>query len=209
MNSNTTFEVRAFPIDEPKGNTLGFASISIGGVAAIRGIRIIQGENRVFVSMPSKKDSGGGFVEIAFPNNDDLRNEISEAVLAEWEKQSAIPYDERMYEDTEKETRFIKDYDNVSFEVETTLVTEPKGRTLAYVDFVLDNTVTITGARVVTGDRGFFLSMPQSKNKKGEYIDVAFPLNGDVRRAIKNTAIKDYMELSAADNVEESDDIDE
>ena len=35
-------DVRAYPLEEPKGNTLAYASVTIGDMFAVRGIRVMD-----------------------------------------------------------------------------------------------------------------------------------------------------------------------
>ena len=48
---------------------------------AIRGIRVLDSEKGLFVSMPQSKDREGKYHDIAFPVTGDLRQQISRAVL--------------------------------------------------------------------------------------------------------------------------------
>ena len=59
-------------------------SVGVDELAAIRGIRVVEGEKGLFVTMPQSKDSGGEYHDIAFPLNGDLRKEITRAVLSEY-----------------------------------------------------------------------------------------------------------------------------
>ena len=80
-------EVRTFPIAEPKNSTVAFASVTIDNLVGINGIRIIDGENGLFVSMPQAKDSLGSFRDIAFPVAKGLRQAISETILEDFTAQ--------------------------------------------------------------------------------------------------------------------------
>jgi len=82
--SDIKIDVRVFPIDEPKGNTKAFASVGIDDLVAIRGIRVVDSEKGLFVTMPQSKDKDGEYHDIAFPLNGDLRKAITKAVLDEY-----------------------------------------------------------------------------------------------------------------------------
>ena len=60
-------EARAFPIKEPQGSTVAFASITINGEFAIDRIKVINGERGVFVADPSEKDKKDEYRKTAFP----------------------------------------------------------------------------------------------------------------------------------------------
>ena len=194
--TNNALDVRVYPIDEPKGNTFAFASIAINDLAAIRGVRVVNGEKGLFVTMPQSKDSTGVYRDIAFPLSGDLRKEIGAAVLDEFERQKDMPSDQRGYEkpETMASSRSAED---TKLDVKVFPVAEPKGGTLAFASIGLDNIAAIRGIRIVDSENGQFVSMPQSKDKEGNYHDVAFPLSGDLRRAISSAVLAEYKETAA------------
>jgi stage V sporulation protein G len=71
-------------IKAEQGRLQGYASITLDGSLAVHGIRVIRGDDRVFVAMPSKKD-GEKFRDIVHPINGELRREIESAVIEEYE----------------------------------------------------------------------------------------------------------------------------
>ena len=58
-------EVRIHSI-RPSDSIKGTASVNINGAFAIRGVKIIEGSNGLFVSMPSYK-AGNEYKDICFP----------------------------------------------------------------------------------------------------------------------------------------------
>jgi len=81
---NTKIEARAYPIAEPKSNTLAFASITIDGKFAVNGIRVVQSEKGPFVTMPQTRDAKGEYRDVCFPTTKELREQIKETVLTEY-----------------------------------------------------------------------------------------------------------------------------
>lgn len=65
---------------EEKGNLLGYAAIIIENSICITNLRIIQGKERVFVAMPSRKIKDK-FKDIIFPINHETRKYIEETIL--------------------------------------------------------------------------------------------------------------------------------
>jgi stage V sporulation protein G len=195
--SNNTLDVRVYPIDEPKGNTLAFASIAIDDLAAIRGIRVVDSEKGLFVSMPQSQDNTGLYHDIAFPLNGDLRKEINAVVLDEFGRQASLAPGQRGYEKPETDAGGSRSAEDVKLDVKVFPITEPKGDTLAFASVAIDDTVAIRGIRVVNSDKGQFVSMPQSKDKNGDYHDVAFPLSGDLRKAISNAILTEHRQTTA------------
>lgn len=73
----------------PEGRLRGVISITIDGQLAVHDIKIVQGDERLFVAMPSRKDDSGIFRDIVHPITADARkileSEILSAFLAEVE----------------------------------------------------------------------------------------------------------------------------
>ena len=80
----TKVEARAYPIAEPKGNTVAFASVTIDDKFAVHGIRVVNGEKGPFVAMPQTRDNKGEFRDLCFPTTASLRKQISDTVLTEY-----------------------------------------------------------------------------------------------------------------------------
>ena len=59
----------------------GIASVLIEDCFAIHDIRIIEGDNGLFIAMPSRKTANGGYRDIAHPINPETRALFEEAIL--------------------------------------------------------------------------------------------------------------------------------
>lgn len=67
---------------EKEGSRMkGIASVLIDDCFAIHDIRIIEGDNGLFIAMPSRKTSTGGYRDIAHPINPETRALFEEAIL--------------------------------------------------------------------------------------------------------------------------------
>jgi stage V sporulation protein G len=190
-------DVRVYPIDEPKGSTLAYANVAVDGLAAICGIRVVDGEKGLFVSMPQSHDNTGAYHDIAFPLTGDLRKEITDAVLDEYALRSSLGPEQRKYEKQEKGAESGRDAEDVKLGVRVFPIAEPKGSTLAFASVSFDDRVAVRGIRVVDGDKGRFVSMPQSKDKNGAFRDIAFPLTGDLRKAVSKAILAEYGRQTA------------
>ena len=76
-------EIRVTLRDEER--LKGFANVTFDDAFVIRGMKIIQGNNGFFVSMPSRKRPDGTYQDIAHPINSDMRRMIEEKVLEAYE----------------------------------------------------------------------------------------------------------------------------
>lgn len=78
-------EARVFLLGNKESTLKAFASITIDDAVCITGIRIIEGKNGLFISMPQSKDNDGEYHDVAFPITKDAREAIQDAVLDEYE----------------------------------------------------------------------------------------------------------------------------
>lgn len=77
-------EVKVFPIQEEK--LKAFVSIVFDHCFMVNDIKIIQGRDGLFISMPSRKKKNGEFKDVAHPLNNETRRMIEDKVLAEYDR---------------------------------------------------------------------------------------------------------------------------
>ena len=65
-----------------EGKLKGIVSITIDDVLAIHDIKVVQGEERLFAAMPSRRDDSGMFRDIVHPINTDIRKEMEDQILS-------------------------------------------------------------------------------------------------------------------------------
>lgn len=85
-------EVKVFPIQEEK--LKAFVSIVFDQCFMVNDIKIIQGREGLFISMPSRKKKNGEFKDVAHPLNNETRRMIEEQVLGEYHRVLAERGDE-------------------------------------------------------------------------------------------------------------------
>lgn len=72
---------------EKEGSRMkGIASVLLDDAFAVHDIRIIEGDNGLFIAMPSRKTATGGYRDIAHPINPDVRKQFEEAIIEEFKK---------------------------------------------------------------------------------------------------------------------------
>ncbi|SFS86795.1 septation regulator SpoVG [Marininema halotolerans] len=69
-----------------EGRMRAIASITLDGEFVVHDIRVIDGNNGMFVAMPSKRRPDGEFRDIAHPISPDSREKIEMAVLEEYRR---------------------------------------------------------------------------------------------------------------------------
>jgi len=75
-------EIRMTLMDEDK--LKAFANVTFDNEFVVRDLKVINGKNRYFVSMPNKIRKDGTYQDIAHPITAGMRNKIEEAVLNEY-----------------------------------------------------------------------------------------------------------------------------
>ena len=68
--------------------------------------------------------------------------------------------------------------------------------TKAFASVTVEDLVAIKGIRVVEGTKGLFVTMPQSKDNEGNYHDIAFPVSGDLRKAMNKAVLDEFKEVA-------------
>jgi stage V sporulation protein G len=88
-------EVKVFPIQEEK--LRAFVSIVIDRCFMVNDIKVIQGRDGLFISMPSRRKKNGDFKDIAHPLNNETRRMIEERILTEYEGTVGGPVQRRVH----------------------------------------------------------------------------------------------------------------
>ena len=78
--------VRVRVVEKENSKMRGFASVTIDDQFVVHDIRILEGDNGLFLAMPSKQIAPGEYRDIAHPINAEARKIFSDAILAEYEK---------------------------------------------------------------------------------------------------------------------------
>lgn len=77
-------QVKIFPVHEDK--LKAFVSLVFDHDFMINDIKVIQGRDGLFLSMPSRRKKNGEFKDVAHPLNNRTRRLLEETVLAEYRK---------------------------------------------------------------------------------------------------------------------------
>lgn len=72
---------------EKEGSRMkGIASVLLDDSFAVHDIRVIEGDNGLFIAMPSRKTATGGYRDIAHPINPEVRAMFEEAIIDAYNK---------------------------------------------------------------------------------------------------------------------------
>ncbi|NLY67287.1 MAG: septation regulator SpoVG [Tissierellia bacterium] len=69
-----------------EGKMKAIVSVTFDNEFVVHDIKIIDGQNGLFIAMPSRKMVNGEFRDIAHPINSETRKKIQDAIFEEYEK---------------------------------------------------------------------------------------------------------------------------
>ena len=75
-------------------------------------------------------------------------------------------------------------------EIRLTIRNEDKLKAFANVTF--DNALVVMGLKIISGNKGLFISMPSKKRPNGTYQDIAHPINTEMRRMVEKAVLEAY-----------------
>ncbi len=81
-------------IEKESSRMKGIASVLIDDSFAVHDIRIIEGDNGLFIAMPSRKTATGGYRDIAHPINPEVRAMFEDAIIDAYNKAEDAPTEE-------------------------------------------------------------------------------------------------------------------
>ena len=73
-----------------EGRLRAVVSITIDHMLAVHDIKVVQGDERLFVAMPSRKDENGVFRDIVHPILPESRRMIEDSILDAYQKHLAL-----------------------------------------------------------------------------------------------------------------------
>lgn len=65
-----------------EGRLRAVVSITIDNAIAIHDIKLVQGDDRMFVAMPSRREESGVFRDIIHPISSEIRDELERKILS-------------------------------------------------------------------------------------------------------------------------------
>ena len=71
-----------------EGKMKAIVSVTFDNEFVVHDIKVIEGQNGLFIAMPSRKTPDGEFKDIAHPINTETREKIQSSILEAYEKAS-------------------------------------------------------------------------------------------------------------------------
>lgn len=85
-----------------EGKMKAIVSVTFDNEFVVHDIKVIEGQNGLFIAMPSRKTPDGEFKDIAHPINTQTREKIQKSILDEYEK---VKNEEPVFEEPKVELK--------------------------------------------------------------------------------------------------------
>lgn len=79
--------VQVFPVSKEEERLRAFATITFDNCFIVRDLKVINGNDGLFVAMPSKKRKDGAYRDVAHPLDNRTRDDIELAVLKAYDEE--------------------------------------------------------------------------------------------------------------------------
>ena len=83
----TDVRIRVVKNTEGELKLKAYADVTFDDCFVVHGLKIIEGQNGLFIAMPSKKIGNGEFEDIVHPIQPEFRNHITEVILKKYEEE--------------------------------------------------------------------------------------------------------------------------
>ena len=88
-------DIRVRKVSSEGSKMRAIVSVTFDDCFVVHDIKVIEGQDKFFIAMPSRKTADGVFKDIAHPITSEMRSDMESMILAK--------YEEVMNEDTESE----------------------------------------------------------------------------------------------------------
>lgn len=188
------YSIKVNEVNNGSENIRGIASVTLGDSFKLKGIKIMNDpreEGKLFVAMPSYRDSQGEYKDIFNPTtkefHDELYGNILDAFKELTENQAKNSY---TVEYDKKDTAMPE------FAVRVTPYTK-EGSTIRGMASISFNGLTVHNVTIHQGKEGLFTSMPsyktnQMENGKSVYKDFCHPITAKFREKLNGAILQAY-----------------
>jgi stage V sporulation protein G len=74
-----------------------------------------------------------------------------------------------------------------------------EGSLVAHANFTIDDCFRVRDLRIFRTPTGYYIAMPQVKEKDGQYREVVYPLNPKTRQVLEEAVIAEYEKANQRD----------
>jgi stage V sporulation protein G len=80
----------------------------------------------------------------------------------------------------------------LSLEVRAYPLNAPKNNLMAFASVTIGGCFAVNGIQVINGKNGLFVGMPSTKDSRGEYRDICFPVTAEFRQELHQSILDEY-----------------
>lgn len=91
MSALLELDIKRVTKVEGTSATRAYCDVAIGGAYAVKGIKVVNGKNGLFVSMPGEKGKNGQWYDTLVPLTKEARDRLAKVVLDAFEAEVAQP----------------------------------------------------------------------------------------------------------------------
>ena len=169
---------QVFQTEKENSKVKATAAITVNDSLAIKNVRVVEGENGLFVQLPQYMQTDKSYENLVFPVTKELREQINSTVL------------EQYHNPTEKENPVPQE---TKIKVSASPLNIENSSIRALCSVTLDDSLVIKNVRVMEGQKGLFVQMPSYKDRQGNYIDIVFPVTKEFREKLFGAVLESYQ----------------
>jgi len=182
MEKEMNVKARVTPI-ENETSLKGIATVTICDQFAIHGVKIVNGKNGLFVSMPSEKAADGEYKSTVFP--------ASKAAFAKMNKVVQSAYQDALANGRQEKAELAPE--KVNIKVSDMRENTRQSNVKAICQITVNDVFVVQGVRVVESKNGdLFAAMPSKQDQNGEYVAVANPITKEFNEQVQRAVVEKY-----------------
>jgi len=86
---------------------------------------------------------------------------------------------------------------------DTRVVLHDDDKLRAFINITLDNAIVIRGIKVIRGNKGLFIAMPNRRKPDGSFQDICHPIHRQARQWLERIVLNEYKRALRRDRGEE------
>lgn len=190
--TNTKMECTGMVMLAEGSKAKAVATVTVNDEFVLKGIKVFEGENGLFASMPSRK-VGNDYQEVMFPITKEAREQLNNAVLESYGRLVESGLDKLPFEE-----RNIPEQSVSKITVSLHQVDDEKTKAVGQI--VIDDNIVIAGVKVrhgtnAKGEEKDFVSMPSYQTQTGDYNEYAHAVTKECYEKINKAVMGAYETL--------------
>lgn len=172
------YEIGMKKIENENSKLKAAVTVTFGDAFVVKGIKLYEGEKGLFVSMPNYKRNepdaqGNEYKDICYPITTDFRKELEEKIIEKYHEK-----------EMEQELKIT----------DCRISVLEKDSLVGLASVTLDNLFVVGNIKIVNGENGLFVSMPNYKVDE-EYKDICFPTTASFYNKLNEVVLGKYNEI--------------